>query len=160
MILPYANYKQETMKKIIGLGTILFAINISVFAQKHQEHKDIIVPAIVRSSLYKKYPGAKAAKKVTWEKENGNYEANWGGKSGEANSVQFKPDGTFIEIVEEIPINQLPELVIVYINKHYKETKITGAGKVTDAQGNLSYEAEVKGRDIIFDKDGKFVKAE
>ena len=38
--------------------------------------------------------------------------------------------------------------------------KITEAGKVTDAKRNTSYEAEVKGRDIIFDQNGKFVKAE
>ena len=145
------------MKKIISAAAILLASTAFVFSQQHEGHKHIVVPRIVKTSLYKKYP---AAKRVTWEKENGNYEANWGGKSGEANSVQFKPDGTFIEIVQEIPVNQLPELVIVYINKHYKEPKITEAGKVTDAQGNLFYEAEVKGRDVIFDKDGKFVKAE
>ncbi|KAA9038637.1 hypothetical protein FW778_13880 [Ginsengibacter hankyongi] len=145
------------MKKIISAVAILLASTAFVFSQQHEGHKHIVVPRMVKTSLYKKYP---AAKRVTWEKENGNYEANWGGKSGEANSVQFKPDGTFIEIVKEIPVNQLPELVIVYINKHYKEPKITEAGKVTDAQGNLFYEAEVKGRDVIFDKDGKFVKAE
>ena len=148
------------MKKIIGVAAILFTSFGVAFSQKHEGYKHVVVPRIVKSSLYKKYPTAKAAKRITWEKENGNFEANWGGKSGEANSVQFKPDGTFIKIVQEIPVNQLPELVIVYINKHYKEVKITEAGKVTDAEGNLSFEAEVKGRDLIFDENGKFLKAE
>ena len=107
--------------------------------------------------MYKKYP---EAKKVTWEKENGNYEANWGGKSGEDNSVQFTPAGNFIEIVKAIPVNELPATTIAYVKEHYKGSKITEAGKVTDAKGKISYEAEVKGKDIIFDENGKFVKAE
>jgi hypothetical protein len=43
---------------------------------------------------------------------------------------------------------------------HYKGAKITEAGKVTNAKGETSYEAEVHGRDIIFSENGKFVKAE
>lgn len=145
------------MKIAIGLTAILFTISSLTFAQEHEKKERLIVPPIVKTALYKKYP---EAKKVTWEKENGNYEANWGGKSGEDNSVQFTPGGSFIEIVNAIPVNQLPEAVIVYVNSHYKGSKITEAGKVTDAKGNLSYEAEINGRDIIFDKAGKFVKAE
>lgn len=145
------------MKKIISLTAILFALSGTTFAQEKESKERINVPAVVKTALHKKYP---EAKKVTWEKEKGNYEANWGGKSGEDNSVQFKPDGDFIEIVKAIPINQLPEPVIMYVNKHYKGAKITEAGKVTDSLGNLSYEAEIKGRDVIFDKDGNFVKSE
>ena len=44
--------------------------------------------------LRQKYP---EAKNVGWEKENGNYEANWGGKSGEDNSVQFTPSGSLLK---------------------------------------------------------------
>ena len=50
--------------------------------------------------------------------------------------------------------------MFTYVKQHYKGAKITEAGKVTDAQGKLSYEAEIKGRDVIFDKEGNFVKAE
>lgn len=104
-----------------------------------------------------KYP---EAKNVGWENENGNYEANWGGKSGEDNSVQFTPSGSFIEIVKAISISDLPNSVAPYIKQHYKGAKITEAGKVTDAKGKISYEAEVHGKDIVFDENGKFMKAE
>ena len=93
-------------------------------------------------------------------KRKGNYEANWGGKSGEDNSVQFTPTGEFIEIVNAISVSELPKPVLAYVKEHYKGAKITEAGKVTDAKGKISYEAEVKGRDVIFDKDGNFVKSE
>ena len=119
--------------------------------------KKLTVPPPVKTALSKKYPNAS---KVTWEKENGNYEANWGGKSGEDNSVQFTPAGDFIEIVNAIPANQLPAPVIAYVKEHYKGAKIAEAGKVTDAKGKLSYEAEVNRKDIIFDEKGNFVKAE
>ena len=144
------------MKKVPGIMAILFAMGSTTFAQENESSKTINVPAVVKNALQKKYP---EAKKITWEKEDGNYEANWGGKSGEDNSVQFTPSGTFIEIVKAIPVRSLPEPVIVYVNKHYKGTKITEAGKVTDAEGKISYEVELKGKDVIFDENGNFVKA-
>jgi Putative beta-lactamase-inhibitor-like, PepSY-like len=145
------------MKKTLIVMAILFAFTATAFPQENESHEKLNVPSVVKTALYKKYPDAK---KVTWEKENGNYEANWGGKSGEDNSVQFTPSGKFIEIVKAIPVSDLPKSVFTYINEHYKGSKITEAGKVTDVNGNTSYEAEVKGKDIIFDQNGNFVKAE
>jgi len=152
------------MKKTFNIIAITFAIATASFAQNEKGEKGeregkekISVPAAVKSALSKKYPDAK---KVTWEKEKGNYEANWGGKSGEDNSVQFTPKGEFIEIVKAIPVSQLPKPVLTYVSEHYKGAKITEAGKVTDAADKQTYEAEVNRRDIIFDENGKFVKAE
>ena len=145
------------MKKIIGLTAILFAMSSTTFAQENEAKEHIKVPAVVKTALKQKYP---EAKNVGWEKENVNYEANWGGKSGEDNSVQFTPSGNFMEIVKAIPVNQLPPNVAGYVKQHYNGTKVTEAGRVTDAKGDLSYEAEVKGKDVIFDKKGNFVKSE
>ena len=152
------------MKKTFCIIAILFAVSSASFAQKEKAEKGekenkekISVPAAVKSALSKKYP---EATKVGWEKENGNYEANWGGKSGEDNSVQFTPKGDFIEIVNAIPVSQLPKSVLAYVKEHYKGAKITEAGKVTDAKGKISYEAEVNHKDIVFDEKGNFVKAE
>jgi len=44
------------------------------------------------------------------------------------------------------------------VKAHYPGAKITEAGKVTDAQGKTRYEAEVKGKDLLFDEKGEFVK--
>ncbi len=122
-----------------------------------QDLKTKDVPGVVKAALQKNYP---QAKNVGWEKEKGNYEANWGGKSGEDNSVQFTPAGKFIEIVKAIPATELPKSIVDYVHKNYKGAKITEAGKVTDAQGKLSYEVEVQRKDIIFDQNGNFVKHE
>jgi hypothetical protein len=157
--------KLKIMKKVFGLAAIVFALSTATFAQKKNEKNEeqkemkskITVPAAVKAALAKKYP---EASNVTWEKEKGNYEGNWGGKSGEDHSVQFTPTGTFIEIVNAIPVSELPKNTVDYVKAHYKGAKITEAGKVTDAKGKTSYEAEVNGRDVIFDETGNFVKAE
>ena len=141
------------MKKTL-LATLLLACTISgtLIAQDLKE-KD--VPETVRAAFVKKYPDAK---KVSWEKEKGNFEANWGGKSGEDNSAVFTPSANFVEIVVAIPVNQLPPSVASYVDKNYKGAKIVEAGKVTDAAGKHMYEAEIKGKDLIFDENGVFLK--
>jgi|SRR5580704_10987513 hypothetical protein len=120
-----------------------------------QRIKAADVPAAVKTALQSKYPSATA---VSWEKEKGNYEANWGGTSGEDHSVLFTPAGTFVEQVEAMPVAQLPAGVTAYVHTHYPGAKITEAGKVTDAEGRTRYEAEVKGKDLLFDEKGNFLK--
>ena len=117
----------------------------------------VIVPQAVKNSFSQKYP---QAKKVSWESENGNFEANWGGKDGEANSVTYTPSGTFIEIVKEIPTKDLPKGVLSYVKEHYKNAKFGDVGKVSDSQGKTSYEVEINRKDVIFDENGNFVKEE
>ncbi len=149
------------MKKILAFLPLVFAMWCSSLAQKkeveNENNEHIKVPTVVQETFQKKYPDAK---NVAWEKEDGNYEANWGGKSGEDNSVQFMPSGDFIEIIKAIPVSQLPKNVMAYVKEHYNGAKITEAGMVTDAQGKLSYEAEVNRKDILFDESGNFLKAE
>ena len=137
---------------------LVFAIACLItFVSNAQKVKSSDVPTAVKSALQNKYPDAN---NVHWEKEHGNYEANWGGKSHEDNSVQFTPSGEFIEYVKAIPVSELPKEVSEYVKTHYKGAKITEAGKVTDAHGKTFYEAEVHKKDIVFDEHGKFVKAE
>ncbi|MBE7173017.1 MAG: PepSY-like domain-containing protein [Williamsia sp.] len=141
------------MKKIAT--SLLFFSTLFLVTAYGQDIKADKVPAPVKSALVKKYPEAKG---VSWEKEDGNYEANWGGKSGEDNSVQFTPSGDFIEIVHAITVNQLPPAALTYIKSNYKGAKIKEAGKVTDAKGKITYEAEVNKKELVFDENGNFVK--
>ena len=142
------------MKKYILFTTLGVSLAILSHAQKV---KPANVPQAVQSAFSKKYPAARA---VTWEKEKGNFEANWGGKSGEDHSVQFTPAGEFLESVQAISISQLPKPVLEYVKENFKGAEITEAGRVTDANGKISFEAEVNRKDLVFDKDGKFVKTE
>lgn len=140
------------MRKIVLSASMVAAVLGMANAQKVKSEK---VPAAVKTALTAKYP---TAVKVTWEKEKGNYEANWGGKSGEDMSVQYTPEGSFVEQVVAISPFELPAGVAEYVKQHYKGVKITEAGKVTDAKGTLMYEAEVKEKDLVFDEKGNFLK--
>lgn len=142
------------MKKKLLFAAITFFIAGNVMAQ---DLKSSAVPSVVKTALAKKYP---EAAKVSWEKEKGNYEANWGGKSGEDTSVQFTPAGAFIEEVNAIPVSQLPANIADYVKTHYKGAKIREAGKVTDAKGTKMFEAEIKGKDLVFDEKGNFIKVD
>ena len=49
--------------------------------------------------------------------------------------------------------------MLQYIQKNHSGAKIKEASKITLADGTLHYEAEVNGRDLIFDANGNFIKA-
>ena len=139
------------LRKIIPAAIVFCSLATPLLAQRVRESS---VPATVKTALAKRYPSATA---VTWEKEKGNFEANWGGRSGEDNSVLFTPTGEFIETVTAISVATLPPAVAAYVHEHYPGAKITEAGKITDAKGAIGFEAEVKGKDLRFDEKGNFL---
>jgi len=141
------------MKKQLSAVFIFSLAAIGSVCAQDLKEKD--VPKSVQNAFVQKYP---SAKKVSWEKEKGNFEANWGGKSGEDSSAQFTPSGNFVEIVVAIPISQLPANIPPYVSKNYHGAKINEAGKLTDAMGRHMYEVEIKGKDLIFDEKGVFLK--
>jgi len=138
-------------KSMLFIMAAVMLLGTSAMAQRVKT-----VPAPVAAALKSKYP---QAIKVTWEKEKGNFEANWGGRSGEDMSVMFTPTGTFVEQVEATRPVALPAMANTYIKTHYAGKKVTEAGKVTDAVGKITYEAEIKGMEVVFDDKGKFIKA-
>ena len=143
------------MKKYLTTIMISSFLFVSAYAQ---DLKTVNVPKVVTSAFLARYP-ASGKLKVAWEKEKANYEANWGGKSGEDNSALFTPTGTFIELVKAISINKLPAKALAYIKTNRANVKIMEAGLVTDASGTITYEAEMKGgKELIFDKEGNFIK--
>ncbi|MEO6963756.1 MAG: PepSY-like domain-containing protein [Puia sp.] len=142
------------MKKYLVPVLVSFLLTAGAYAQ---DLKTAEVSENVKSACQKKFPES-AKYKVAWEKEKGNYEANWGGKSGEDNSAQFTPSGDFVEIVHAFPVSDLPPSVAQYVKVHYNGASISEAGKVTDAKGKQTYEAEVKGKDLIFDLKGNYLR--
>jgi hypothetical protein len=141
--------KEINMLKQLLIVFILLCPFVVAIAQKN-----ISVPVAVKSAFLAKYPEAKL---ITWEKEKGNYEANWGGRSGEDHSVLFTPSGDFIQIVDAVSIGTLPAPITSYIHSHFSGAIIKEAGRVTDAKGRQNYEVEIKGRDLLFDLDGKYL---
>lgn len=97
-------------------------------------------------------------KVVKWEKEKGDFEAGFK-QAGKEMSAVFKADGTQTESEVAIRPTELPAGAMEYLKQHYKGIAIKEASKITKtASGEVNYEAEVKGKDLLFDNNGKFMK--
>ena len=139
------------MKSIV-LVLMFCMLSFVSFSQKIKEND---VPQVVKDALAKKFPKATA---VAWEKEKGNYEANYQMAEVEQ-SVLITPKGKIVEAETQIKVKELPENVTSYIEKHYPGQKIKEAARIVDSKGKVTLEAEVKGMDFIFDTNGKFLKS-
>lgn len=151
------------MKKVSLIVALCLGLGTS-YAQKVKEAE---VPAAVKDAFAKKYPGIKAE----WEREDGNYEAEFEGKKMQVNmdngkakkmevegSVLISPDGTIIETEEEISTGTLPKGVSEYVTKNLGGKKIAEAFKITNTAGAISYEIEIGKDEYLFDSNGGFVK--
>ncbi len=112
-------------------------------------------PAAVKGSFAKNFPGITAKK---WDKEHGKYEANFI-KDGKTMSATFSADGTLEETETDIKVAELPSSVTDYIKANYKDASIKEAAMIVKGNGDKMYEAEVKGKDLLFDMQGRFLKA-
>lgn len=132
------------MKRTQVLAVIAtFIISTVAFSQKINSDK---VPATVKQAFNKAYPTAKATK---WDKEGNDFEASFE-QGKEELSVVFDGKGNVLEVEKEIAFSALPAPVQAALKgKKVKETAmITKAGKTF-------YEAEVGGKDLMFDAQGK-----
>ncbi|KIC90284.1 hypothetical protein HY58_09925 [Flavihumibacter sp. ZG627] len=117
------------------------------------EKKEQGIPWVVKQAFNKQYPTATAR----WEKEDGKYEANFNYLNHKM-SVSFEENGNLIESEVEIKNAELPSSALKYIDDHFKGATIKESAKITKVNGEINYEAEVKGKDLIFDASGKFLK--
>ncbi len=138
------------MKKSI----VTFTFVLIAFIGFGQKIKAIDLPAEVKSAFENKY---RTATDVKWNKENGNIEASFDLDKVD-NSVLIDPSGKILETEVEIEINRLPKGIVEFVKINYKGASIKEAAKITDALGAITYEAAIKGKDLIFDNSGKFLK--
>ncbi|WP_394775393.1 PepSY-like domain-containing protein [Flavobacterium sp.] len=139
------------MKNSILTCLVLLFSSFAI-AQSVRE-KDI--PNIVKSTFLISYPNQT---NVKWEKEKENYEASFTiGKTDR--SVLVDSSGNIIETEEEISVKELPAKALAYIRQNYKNTKIKEAAKIIDAHDVVSFEAQVTSIDLIFDKEGTYIKS-
>ena len=143
------------MKKLMILAIVCLSANFA-FAQKVKESE---VPAIVKATFAKSYPGAKG---VQWEKENDAFESSFQQNKQEM-SVVIDAMGVVTEVETEIDKGSLPAAVQATLKKEFKDYKVEDAAMIVSA-GVTTYEAEVeKGKesfDLIFDTNGKLMSKE
>ena len=138
------------MKKCFLIMSVMAIFALSAAAQKLKESQ---VPAAIKQAFQKAYPGTVA----TWEKEGSNYEVNFK-QNGKSMSSVIDSKGSIMETETDIAVNELPETIQHYVKQYYKGAAIKEAARIVKADGAVNYEAEVNGKDVVFDADGKFIK--
>lgn len=138
------------MKLSIIPGLLGLAFSISACGQKLDASN---VPAPVKESFAKHFPSVKSK----WVKEDTKYEAAFDYQGNEM-SATFEADGTMTESEMEVKITDLPAKALDYIKTQRSGAKVKEAARITLANGDVQYEAEIKGLDLIFDSNGNFIK--
>ncbi|MES2780716.1 MAG: PepSY-like domain-containing protein [Bacteroidota bacterium] len=140
------------MKKLLLMMAAAMITSLA-FAQKMNE-KD--VPAEVKVAFTEQFTGATATK---WEKEKGQYEVEFVWNKKEQWAL-FDERGNLVETEVEVLLTDLPQGVLAYMKTHYVSEKIKEATRITNGKGVVTYEVEIKGKDLIFDSNGRFVEEE
>lgn len=129
---------------------LMLALGFSLFAVS----QNVELPASSKLAFEKAHPGAS---KIKYEKEDGNFEVNFI-ENGQKMSVVIDAKGHILETELELKATELPQTVQLYMKDHYKNITIKDGAKITKADGSINYEAAIKGKDVIFDANGKFIK--
>ncbi|MCX6207248.1 MAG: hypothetical protein NTZ19_13475 [Bacteroidetes bacterium] len=129
---------------------LILALGISFFAISQK----VDLPSASKSAFDKAHPGAS---KIKYEKEDGNFEVNFI-ENGQKMSVVIDAKGHILETELELKATELPQTVQLYMKDHYMNITMKAGAKITKADGSINYEAAIKGKDVIFDANGKFIK--
>ncbi|QKJ31775.1 PepSY-like domain-containing protein [Mucilaginibacter mali] len=141
----------KNLKKLMLMAVLTGAVSSGAYAQKITAAK---VPAAVKAAFAKTNPGVT---NVKWEKEDGKFEAGYT-MGGHEMSALYDANGTMTESEMGIKVSELPTSVLSYVSANRKGAKIKEAAKITKAGGEVNYEAQVNGKDMIFDAKGSFIK--
>jgi hypothetical protein len=135
------------MKKTILMGIMAFATLMSQ-AQK------ISIPEVVKAKVTSAYPKATGVK---FEKEGKDFEAGFKNE-GKDMSILMDEQGNILETETDIAVSALPKGVQDYLSKNFKGKKIKEAATIVDAKGMKNFEAEIGGKDYLFDEKGNLLK--
>jgi Putative beta-lactamase-inhibitor-like, PepSY-like len=132
---------------------LLIPVSLISMTLRGQNVNEDKLPLPVKKAFEQKYPGIKGK----WEKEKNNYEVNFK-KDDKPMSLVIDPKGNILETERDIPVNELPQVILSYIKTHYNDASITEAAHIVKGDGKIVYEAEVNKKDILFDASGKFLR--
>jgi hypothetical protein len=135
------------MKKLLLFVCLI--LGITVFAQKNKQ-----IPEAAKNAFAKSFTGAT---NVKWDKENADFEVDFK-LDGKEMSALYDVKGNLKETEEAVSKDKLPAAALTYFNQQYKNVAIKETAKITKANKTIVYEIGVKGKDILFDANGKFIE--
>lgn len=142
--------KHQIMKKFL---IVAFTLAGFMGLQAQKKHASVQAPAAAKEAFMKAHPNTTGS----WEKEGSNYEVNFK-EAGKTMSCVITAKGDILETETDIAVNELPAAVTNYIARHYKGLKVTEAASIVKADGSTVYEAEINGKDVLFDAAGNVIK--
>ena len=74
-------------------------------------------------------------------------------------SALFTAAGRLEETETDIEVSALPPAIVSYVKAKYKGAAIKEAAQL-NRNHKILYEAEIKGKDLLFDENGNFVSEE
>lgn len=138
------------MKQLLAVGLLYFTL-AAVQAQKITDSE---VPVIIKEAFAKMYPGIK---KASWNKVDTLYIASFSDGHYKG-AVSFNNDGKWAERETVISVESVPAGINNYVEKNYKNEKITGAVKIRKSSGEIRYRVAVGNKQILFTQEGDFIK--
>jgi uncharacterized membrane protein YkoI len=131
--------------KTLILGVFISSLFTATYAQLSADK----IPVVVKESFVKSYP---TAKKIKWDKEGKDFEASFENAKDEL-SVVFDEKGNIIEVEKEIEFSELP----VEVQAALKGKKVKEVAQIMK-NGKTIYEAEIAGKDLLFEANGQMIK--
>ena len=125
----------------------------TAFAQRHTYSK---APDAVRIAFSRQFPGIDDPR---WEIEGDKYEAHFR-HDGQVVSALYEKDGTWKETERKISVKSLPPDAKLYIEKNYSGRNARTASVIKLPSDETNYVAHINYADVIFDKNGKYLKTE
>jgi hypothetical protein len=140
------------MKKVILIIALLITSS-SAYSQNIAEED---VPSPVKDNLYANYKAAN----VSWEMEDGNYEAKYL-VNGMEKSIHLNPAGEVIMVETQIDPAFLMPVITSYINENYTGAAISEA-ELIETNHVITYGVEISHNgstiDLEFDEHGNFLQ--
>ncbi len=142
------------MKKLIILLAGMVMLSCNETADTDDTAEVSMSPMdIAKEAFASDHAGVNATE---WEEENGMYEVSFM-KDGVEHSIVYNSEGNIVEEEHELNVDELPEAVKTSANN---AGAITEACKVTKADGTISYEVEIDGKDMVYDAEGNLLGTE
>lgn len=143
------------MKKII---LVLLTCLISLLSFTQKIHPTAQVPSKIQIAFKKMYPKALIQK---WNDESPIWEAKYV-NGAEKGAISFNANAKVVETELVIQESQLPanRSIQKYVKRFYPQERIKGCEKITKANGMITYEIQVEGKELVFDAKGNFKEEE
>ncbi len=120
--------------------------------------KEITASTSVQEAFKRLHPNATI---LEWKDESPTWEAKY--QEGDVmGAVSFDTAGTVTETELVISQELLPnfEGIQDYITTNYPGEKVQRYEKITTADGKITFEIQINGKELVFDSDGKFLEEE